>query len=220
MMSRPTRLLLPAILAGLLVLPAAAPAALLVDHLADDAALALAVQEIAFVAEGRIGDRAGAATFELDLGQTDNPTVTKQYGWVSGQVEPFSLVYDAGLNTVTYTLGGQVLVIDPGVAFDVIVVRTRATQAGSDIAVQNLVLNGEAVGDVSFADGDGSGLDLLRIRGGSLAAGFTLTGEAVLTWGAILPANSHLAFQVKVGSNSPTPVEEETWGRVKVLFAD
>ena len=218
MMSRPA--LVSALAAGLFVLPSAVPAALLVDHLANDAALAVEVQEIAFVAEGRIGDRAGAATFELDLGQTDNPTVTKQYGWVSGQVEPFGLVYDAGLNTVTYTLGGQVLVITPGVAFDVIVVRTRATQAGSDVVVQNLVLNGEAVGDVSLADGDGSGLDLLRIRGGALATGFTLTGEAVLSWGAILPTNSHLAFQVKVGSSAPTPVDESTWGRVKALFAD
>ncbi|MDD4858318.1 MAG: hypothetical protein PHD74_09475, partial [Candidatus Krumholzibacteria bacterium] len=60
--------------------------ALVVKHLGTDAELLAIISDTVFVAEGRIGDLGGAATFELDLGKsTAAPSVTAQYAWTSGQ---------------------------------------------------------------------------------------------------------------------------------------
>jgi len=209
-----------ALAAAMAVLAPPVSAALVTSHIPDDATLTAYLTNIAFVAEGRIGDGAGAATFELDLGpDTAVPAVTKQYGWLSGQVEPFTLSYDAGLNQATFVLGGQTLQFTPVPGFTVVAVRTRAVNAASSILVGDLVLDGEALGDVSFADGDAGGLDILDIEGASLNDGFALTGTAVLTWAGAAPTQSRLAFQIKVGTpDSGTPVEQASWGRIKRLY--
>lgn len=202
----------------LLALPGAASAALVVSHLASDADLFALSPTYAFIAEGRIGDRAGAATFELDLGpDTGAPAVTAQYGWTSGAVEPFSLVYDAGLGQVTFSLGGRTLVYAPLLGFTDVFVRTRAVNDGSSIVVTDLVLDGEPVGDLSSAVG-ADGLDILRIQGGVLSDGFTLTGNATLSWTGTAPTQSRLAFQVKVGDVRPVPALPSTWAKVKNLY--
>jgi hypothetical protein len=213
-----------AILACLVVataaIPGAALAALTTSQIATDAELTSTLTNLACVAEGRGGDGAGAATFELDLGpDTAAPFVTAQYGWVNAQVEPFSLVYDSGLNKFTFTLGAKVLEYTPVPGFTEVWVRTRAVNAGSTCLVSNMVLDAENVGDTSFADGDATGLGILRIQGGTLNDGFVLTGEATLSWTGSLPSQSRLAFQIKIGTpDSATPVDASTWGRVKALY--
>lgn len=200
--------------AALFVVSPSIASALTTEHIATDAELLTIIQSIAFVAEGRIG---GASTFELDLGpDTGAPAVTRNYGWVSSQVEPFSIVYDQGASLVTFTLGGQVLQYAPLIAFEEVFVRARATEPGTTVSVSNLVLDGVPVGDGVSATGDG--LDILRISGGVLVDGFTLTGDAVLAWVGAPPTQSRLAFQIKVGSPAPVPVESTTWGRVKRLY--
>lgn len=200
-----------------LVLPSAATAALTVSHLASDADLFALSPTYAFIAEGRIGDGAGAATFELDLGpDTGTPATTVQYGWVSGAVEPFSLVYSVGLGLVTFELGGKTLTYAPLLGFNDVFVRTRAVEAGTSIVVTDLVLDGVAVGDLSSAMGDG--LDILRIQGGVLSDGFTLTGNATLSWTGARPSQSRLAFQIKVGDVRPTPTLPATLGSIKGLY--
>jgi hypothetical protein len=207
-----------AAVAAVLILPAAASAALTVSHLASDADLFALSPTYAFIAEGRIGDGAGAATFELDLGpDTGAPAVTAQYGWVSAAVEPFTLVYSPGLGLVTFTLGGKTLVYAPLLGFTDVFVRTRAVEAGTAVTVTDLVLDGVAVADLSSAVG-ADGLDILRIQGGVLADGFTLTGNAVLSWTGARPSQSRLAFQIKVGDVRPTPALPATWGSVKDAY--
>jgi hypothetical protein len=204
-----------------LLLPTAALASLTTSHIPTDAAMLDILNHIVFVAEGRIGDQGGAATFELDLGQdTGAPATTAQHTWPNGLVEPFTLSYDAGLNQVTFSLGGKNLTYTPGPNFDLIVVRTRATKDLTSCTVDNLVLDGEAVGDFSSASGpDPGGLDNLLIEGGSLEDGFVLTGDATLTWGGDRPRNSHLAFQIKVGIHEGTvQVDPSTWGKMKALY--
>jgi len=205
---------------AVLMMPAGRAAALTTSHLASDADLTAILPQAAinFVAEGRIGDRSGAATFELDLGQdTGAPAVTAQYGWVSAQVEPFSVVYDNNTGTVTFSLGGRNLVFAPAGTFTDIFVRTRAVNLDSDVRVDNLFLDGAPVNNQSAAAGDG--VDILRIQGGMLNDGFTLTGNAILTWTGSAPTQSRLAFQVKVGTpGPPTPVDDVTFGRIKALY--
>jgi len=189
------------------------------SHLTDDLMLRLMPEsELSFTGEGRIGDRSGAATFELDLGRTTTaPSQTAQHNWQSGIAEPFSLSYDAFTNRVTYTLGGVTLTYQPDRFFNDVFVRTRATQGGSVAVVQDLVLEGMAVGDVSQAAGPDA-TDVLRISGGSLYDGFSLTGTAVLAWQAPAPTQSNLAFQIKVGAVPVNPIDEITWGRLKALY--
>ncbi|MDD4858139.1 MAG: hypothetical protein PHD74_08550, partial [Candidatus Krumholzibacteria bacterium] len=66
--------------------------------------------------------------------------------------------------------------------FDVfgdIFVRTRAVDDGKSIVVQDLVLDGQSVGDASAAVG-ADGLDILWISGGALSDGFTLMAARLL----------------------------------------
>jgi hypothetical protein len=186
--------------------------------LSTDAELLALISDTLFVAEGRIGDLGGAATFELDLGQsTAAPNTTAQYGWVNGQVESFTLTYSNVTKLVSFTLGGRSLTYTtPFPMFGDIFVRTRAVDSGREIILQNLVLDGQGVGDVSHAVGDG--LDILWISGGMLSDGFTLTGTATLSWVGAPPTQSRLAFQIKVAKLSVIGVENDTWGGIKALY--
>jgi hypothetical protein len=192
--------------------------ALTVQHISTDAELLTLISDTIFVVEGRIGDRGGAATFELDLGQsTAAPAVTRQYNWQSGVIEPFSLVYDDATGNITFSLGGQTLVYHtPFIQFGDIFVRTQAVYAGTSIAVSDLTLDAESVGDISSATGPG--LDILWISGGVLMDGFTLTGNATLAWTGTAPSQSNLAFQIKVAKLALIGVEDGTWGGIKALF--
>ena len=64
---RKTRLLVAAMVIALS--PATIQAQITTSHIATDTELIAMLSDTMFVAEGRIGDRGGAATFELDVGQ-------------------------------------------------------------------------------------------------------------------------------------------------------
>jgi len=207
------------VIAFLIVL-AALPvsAGIVTRHVATDAEMLSYIQTIAFVAEGRIGDRGGAATFELDLGDnTGNPATTAQYAWQSGVAEPFTVSYNKITNVATFTLGGRVLTYSPAVSFKEFFVRTRAVDANTSVQVYDLVLNGLSVGDLSAAAGPDD-LDILAVSGVDLYQGFTLAGNAVLIWTGTPPTQSRLAFQIKVGNAPTVPSEESTWGKIKGLY--
>lgn len=201
-------------------LAGAAQAQYTLQHLDNDADMVAALTDTLFVAEGRGGDGAGAATFELDLGpDTGNPADTAQYGWTNGQPEAFSLVYDQGTSLITFSLGGEVLVYaTPYDEFGDMFIRTRAVNAGSAMTVADLVLDGVALGDGSAAANPGAGLDILWIAGADLIDGFTLTGTATLSWTGSLPSQSRLAFQVKVALLGAVDGETVSWGDLKAAW--
>jgi hypothetical protein len=203
---------------GLVLLLSSGAFAFTVSHIASDVELLGLVSDTIFVAEGRIGDLGGAATFELDLGQsTAAPSTTAQYPWTSGTVEPFTLAYNAGTGLITFTLGGKVLTyMTPFPMFGDIFVRTRAVDAERSVVVGDLVLNGQSVGDVSNAVGPG--LDILWISGASLSNGFILTGTATLAWTGAPPTQSRLAFQIKVAKLAVVGTDDESWGGIKALY--
>lgn len=150
----------------------------------------------------------------------EGPSQQEQYDWSSGVVEPFTLTYDSGTNTATYSLGGKALQYQPLLGFKEMFIRCRAVNTNTTITVNNLVLNGCAVADHSSADGNGSGLDILALTGEELDAGFTLTGDATLTWQGSPPTQSRLAFQIKVGNAPTVSVEPSTWSRMKRGYRD
>jgi hypothetical protein len=189
---------------GLVLLLSSGAFAFTVSHIASDVELLGLVSDTIFVAEGRIGDLGGAATFELDLGQsTAAPSTTAQYPWTSGTVEPFTLAYNAGTGLITFTLGGKVLTyMTPFPMFGDIFVRTRAVDAERSVVVGDLVLNGQS----------------LWISGASLSNGFILTGTATLAWTGAPPTQSRLAFQIKVAKLAVVGTDDESWGGIKALY--
>jgi hypothetical protein len=197
-------------------------AVLTTAHLATDAQMLAMLSDKLFVGEGRIGDGWGAATFEIDLGgDTGNPNTTDQYSWPNGTSVPWTLTYDHITDDVTFTVDGITLYYKaPLSGFTDIFVRTRAVNSGTEIVVDNLVLDAEVVGDVSDADGDITGLDILRISGGTLANGFTLTGNTTMTWTGDPPSQSRLSIQIKVGKLTTVKLERVTWGNFKSMFSD
>jgi hypothetical protein len=172
------------------------------SHITSDTDLNNMLLDKAFVAEGRIGDRGGVATFEVDVGEdTSAPADTAQFNWQNCTAYPFLLNYTAP-NNVSFTVNGSVIVSWNGVnqsAVSDIFIRTRATKNNSHITVDELILDGSPIADQSFANGSGSGLDILWIQEDNLQNGFVLTGNITMCWGDPLPTQSNLAMQIKVG---------------------
>jgi hypothetical protein len=56
-------------------------------------------------------------------------------------------------------------------------------------------------------------LGIFRLMGSELLDGFTLTGQATMTWGTGggLPQNSQLAFQIKGVDLTPVPLPAGAW---------
>jgi hypothetical protein len=205
-----------------LMIASASPvwAGLTTSHIATDAEMLSMLSDTLFVGEGRVGDGWGAATFEIDLGgDTGSPATTAQYGWPNGTAVSWTLTYDDVTNLITFTVDGIALnYTTPLWGFSNIFVRTRAVELGSDILVDDLVLDGENVGDVSTATGNG--LDILWIAGGTLVDGFTISGRTTMSWTGDMPSQSRLAFQIKVGTTNPVKVEKVSWGQLKKLFGE
>ncbi|GAA6616380.1 choice-of-anchor W domain-containing protein [Scytonema sp. NUACC26] len=163
-----------------------------------------------FVAEGRIGDLGGLATYELsindDIKQGGQPVEQQQYAWVNNQPVNFSLEYTG--NSVKYIVGDRTLSSTAfnGSASDIFI-RTFASQ-NSTVNLSNLVLNGESIGSLGSSSlGISSDVDYLRIS--DISNPFVLTGQTQLFWsGTTPPRNSQLAYQFKVGSSSKTSVPE------------
>jgi len=207
------------IFAALLAVAVPAGAELMTQHLAFDADMLSVLSDTLFVGEGRIGDGWSAATFEIDLGgDTGSPASTAQYGWPNGSAVSWTLTYDHTTDLVTFTVDGITLnYTTPLDGFSDIFVRTRAVNLESEILVDDMVLDGEAVGDQSNAVGDG--LDILWISGGTLFDGFTMTGRTTMSWTGDIPTQSRLAFQLKVGKLLPVRVyDQKTWGKLKSMF--
>ena len=118
---------------------------------------------------------------------------------------------------MTFSLGGKTLSFTtPYFDFDQIFVRTRAVNAGSSVEIRDIVLEGAAINDHSYADGN-TGLDILWILGADLNGGFVFQANAVLSWEGIPPTQSRLAFQVKVGKLGIVAGEDFSWGAIKSL---
>jgi hypothetical protein len=213
------RLLRTSLLAAALAAPLSAHAFTLVDVASDAALLALlggpGEPNLAFVAEGRVGNAASNGTFELDIGaSTAAPADTDQFAWGNGQRVAFTLSFDAGTRLASLAFASGT----PSVSYTV-----PATETFTDLffrarSVSNgsLLLSGLALDGVSFGQDvgvTGAGLDFLQLAGGGLADGFVLTGFATLAWTGTAPTNSNLAFQIKLGDVPQIP-EPSTYALV------
>ena len=171
-----------------------------------------------FVAEGRIGDLGGTATYELsineDVEKGANPVQQQQYAWENNKPVDFSLEYTG--STVNYTVDGKLLSSNAfnGPVSDIFI-RTFASN-NSAVSLTNLAFNGEGIGNLGSSSlGIASDVDYLQI--GEISDPFVITGKTSLFWAANPPRNSQLAYQIKVGgSSSSTSVPEP--GTVGAIF--
>jgi hypothetical protein len=202
-----------------LFLPVFTQAEIVTSHLSSDEEMNAILSDSIFVAEGRIGDRGGSATHELDLGfSTSAPEATADYDWQNGVPVAFSLSYDADTGLVTFSVDGTVLnYITPYSGFGDLFIRTRANPQGSVITVYDIVIGGVLIYDTSSAAGN-QGLDILWISGMSSAYGFTIEGLVVMSWTGAAPSQSNLAFQIKTANLSTVGVDQSSWGSIKGLY--
>jgi hypothetical protein len=161
-----------------------------------------------FVAQGRIGDRGGAATYEIGLhsppnftGQAPIAGGSSQFAWGNNQPVQFTLARLG--NTVSFTMGNYDASYTDSAVGDVntLVLRLRATGASS-VSLSTLDLDGAPLATL-IRNAAGPEYWLLS----PLAGDFTLTGDATLAWTGTAPTGSNLAFQIK-GFVTPVEVPE------------
>lgn len=186
---------------ALLALFSAPAHAMIIEHLEYDTDIDAAVSSIVYVAEGRIGDRGGHATFELDAGpSTASPAATAQFNWQNNSPVGFSLTYTPLSQLFTFSVADTVLLYNAAESITDIFIRTRAVNDNSGITIGSLSLNGQIINDISQAEGSSDGLDIVRISGINLSNGFSLSGMSTMWWSLdSIPTQSRLAYQVKLG---------------------
>lgn len=218
-MMRLAKAFLPVLAIVAVMSPALATAQLRVEYFSRDSIFGTVLSDSVFVAEGRIGDLGGAATFELDLGaSTAAPATTAQLAWGNGVAYPFSLHYDIFSRMATFTAGGHTLsYVSDYAVFDALFIRARAVYAGSFMGIYNLILDGIAVPGSSVVNGP-DGLKIMQIYGAPLQDGFTLTGTVKMSWDGAAPLNSTLAFEIFAANMLVVGNEDQSWGQVKNLF--
>jgi hypothetical protein len=210
------------IMAGVLVCWAGQAQALTVDIFTADSVFTGLTRT--FESEGRIGNRQTNGTFEADIGpSTASPAQTAQRVMTSGQAFDFSLTYNPTTSLASFyvqdavpaTLQYTVLPPLDGFATDALFLRVRAVDTANDtVLLSNLVLDGVSISNLSAGLNTGNGdLGIFRLMGSELLDGFTLTGQATMTWGTGggLPQNSQLAFQIKGVDLTPVPLPAGAW---------
>lgn len=165
---------------------------------------------LAFVAEGRIGNNAMDGTHELNIHGIDHPTATSDqadYIWTSGLPTVFKLMYDATTRNISYQVGNTVLnsIANNNTVSDIFI-RARATVSGTSMAIADLVFNGNPLAQSLAIAGTSNwsdSMEYLRISG--FTDSFTLEGTSIMSWGDTRPSNSNLAYQIKVGNAQAVP---------------
>lgn len=215
-MNKRTSVLAIAAAIGVLGAPATASAFTLGGHINGEAAFSALGARIDVAAEGRIGDLSGAAEHEFNI-HDDNgsgQTVLTEYryfDWVSGRGEDFAVTFDDRLDLLTYEIGGQTLTYNLTGPFEDIFIRTTARKQDNSVVVDNLMLNGTAIGATSsFTCSEAScgyfdSSQYLWIA--DIEESFTLTGTTTMSWTGnprnlrdrTAPHRSELAFQIKLG---------------------
>jgi hypothetical protein len=195
----------------------------LTGHITDDGVLDTVF--IGSVAEGHIG------ALEFSLGQQwGSPLLTAPFAWASDQTVPWKLTYEPGSigGTVEFSVGGgSPLVMGTVTPFNSFFVRAAAELPNTRIAVSNLALGpppsagggGRLIFESddpqtlagSEADGDDAPLDILKISGVDLLAGFTLTGRVTPYFAQAEPQLTFQVFAADDG-NPPGVVDSDSDG--------
>ncbi len=142
---------------------------------------------------------------------------TMQLDWPNGTAVSWTLSYNSLTSLITFAFDNTTLqYTTPLSGIKDVLVRMQPADAGSDILVDNLVLDGASSGSISSLTADG--VDILRVSGSALTAGFRLTGQTTLNWTGDRPDQSQLFFRITVEALDVVYVEKRTWGQLKTMF--
>ncbi|MBX3386421.1 MAG: hypothetical protein KF768_07610 [Phycisphaeraceae bacterium] len=165
------------------------------------------------VAEGRIGNALTTGTWETAIWQQGGvgvPKSTAQLNINNGASLPFTLVWN-GVDTVTYTVGSTTISWNEVAGgFTDIFIRSRsATDSTLSLTNMSIDLNNDASlewsGGSLSSTGNGT-VNYLRLTNmGMNFPAFTLSGTQNLSWTGVQPANSALAYQIKLTNVIPAP---------------
>jgi len=161
------------------------------------------------VTEGRIGNNnASNGTWEHGIWEFGGVGGLKAQGgttWASSTAIPFSVSYD-GVSTITFTQGSDVLSWNQMAGpFTDIFIRTRSARSDTTISLTSMSLSGfGALGTDLITSGSGT-VEYVRVANTSNFGAFTLSGMVSLAWSGSPPANSSLAYQVKLSNVVPAP---------------
>jgi len=166
-----------------------------------------------FFTTGRYGDgNPTAGAWELAIWEYVPPETVRakdNFGWPNGVAVSFSLSYDPSDGKVTYTVDGKTLTwyYSTGKAFGVIIPFAKGKASGNNVELTELNLytdQNRSICDIITAN-DYRGVRVL-MSDSEQVNGFTITGKAMLTWGAI-PANEIPGFHIfLMNTHEPTVI--------------
>ncbi|WP_029897818.1 choice-of-anchor W domain-containing protein [Desulfohalovibrio reitneri] len=163
-----------------------------------------------FVAQGRIGDLGGAATYEVGLHGPDMftnagpiPGGSSQWAWSNGVGYDFSLSRSGGL--INFQLGGYDGSLAESAETNLLAIRMSvAPDSGLDLT--GLEMDGSQLPDFANDNNLANRIVAYMVVEG-FGADFYLDGLAGMSWLNQAPGQSNLAFQIK-GYSVPNPVPE------------
>lgn len=162
-----------------------------------------------YVAESRIGDGAGAATYELALKEPSvvKPIKDKGFNWENKKTYDFELKSENG--KVTYKVGGTELssfdLVDMS-PNNTVYIRAFAGPENTKVKLTNITVDGNTYGGHFMANGDNNQREYLKVT--DINGDFTITGQSIFAWSDTdRPRNSNVAYQFKVGNEESVSAE-------------
>jgi len=165
------------------------------------------------------GNGALNGTFEADIHHINPYTIKSQadFEWPNNNNVPFSIVYNpnaVGADKFVYTLGPgltqKIMKFDPTTEnypldFNAIWFYSR-TAANTTLLISDLVVENNVVANaLGVQNPAGTVLTNVLFRNLSFINGFTITGKAKFAWTGLIPQNSNLNFNFKIGNVTCTP---------------
>jgi hypothetical protein len=202
---------------GILMIAASPALAVVTVSNITDADLPILFDSQLHVGEGRAGDGAATATYEVGVGGTMGaPTVSDDYTWINNILVPVLFVYDAGTDLVTFSIDGvavqETIVLSTSTD---ILLRIASTRNNLTMELENIIIDAEEPIGVATAT---NGHDILWISGAVISDGFVLSADVRAQWGGNTPNGDQLSFSASMGTIIPVPTEEASWGAIKALF--
>lgn len=175
---------------GLLVSPVAADA-LSLSTVSSEAELTASMSQPAWIATGQLSS--------VSLNTYTQAESNIDFAWSNGESQPFSLSYDG--STVRYTIGEQTLEAKIDGFFKDIFIYLKAAEDSTSVLLKNLLLTDSNTTLSISGMAASSPYQNLTIFGfHDISGGFTLTGNAMLSWLNPLQNVTNLTYQIQVGN--------------------
>jgi hypothetical protein len=175
---------------GLFTSPVAAHA-LSLSTVSSETELEALMSQPALIAEGQFGS--------ISLNTYTQAESNIDFAWSNGEKQPLSLSYDG--STVRYTVGEQTLEAKIDGFFKDIFIYIKAAEDSTSLLLKNLVLtDSDTTLSISGIAASSPNQKLTIFGFHDISEGFTLTGNAIMSWLNPLQNPANLTYQIQVGN--------------------